>query len=173
MWSVVYIECAIPQNGWRLQIGRKNMPQNRRATDRRTQEISPFSHHRLLGRRRASRRAGGIKVAVAHSDLYPKRFILVAASMLLLCLMDAINTLLLLDRGAREVNPIMDLLIQQDPQLFVMCKLMLTGLGMIMLMAYHNARISLGIRVRSILYGALLSYVALILYQWSLFSLLA
>jgi len=114
-----------------------------------------------------------MEAAVTHSDLYPKRFMAVAVSMLLLCLMDAINTLHLLDRGAREVNPLMDLLIQQDPQLFIMCKLMLTGLGMITLIAYHNARIALGIRVRSILYGALLSYVVLILYQWSMFNSLA
>ncbi len=98
---------------------------------------------------------------------------LIAVLILLLCLVDAINTLRLLDIGAREVNPIMDLLIQQDSRLFINCKLMLTGLGMIMLMAYHNARISLGIRVRSILYGALLCYAALILYQWSMFHSLA
>jgi len=97
----------------------------------------------------------------------------IAISIMLLCFMDAINTLHLLDRGASEVNPIMDLLIQQDPQLFILCKLLLTSLGMIMLMAYHNAKIRLGIKVRSILYGTLFCYAALILYQWSMFHSLA
>jgi len=146
------------------------MQQNRRITDRRTQEISPFSHHRLLGRRRVSRRNGGEEAVAGHLDLYPTRFMAIVVSIMLLCLMDAINTLHLLHRGAREINPVMDLLIQQSPQLFIMCKLLLTGLGMIMLVAYHNARISLGIRVQSILYGTLLSYAALILYQWSMFN---
>lgn len=150
------------------------MQQNRRVTDRRTQDVSPFSHYRLLGRRRASRRSGGEEVlAAGHSDLYPKQFMAIAVSIMLLSLMDAINTLHLLQRGAREINPAMDLLIQQGPQLFIACKLMLTGLGMIMLMAYHNARIAMGIRVRSILYGTLLGYAALILYQWSMFRSLA
>lgn len=107
------------------------------------------------------------------SDLYPKWFMAIAVSIMLLSFMDAINTLHLLQRGAREINPVMDLLIQQDPQLFIAIKLMLTGLGMIMLMAYHNARIGIGIRVRSILYGTLLGYAALILYQWSMFHSLA
>ncbi len=148
------------------------MQQSRRITDRRTQEISPFSHHRLLGRRRELRRNDVKDAVVDCLDLYPKRFMVVAVSLMLLCLMDAINTLHLLNRGASEINPVMDLLIQQSPQLFIMCKLLLTGLGMIMLMAYHNERISIGIRVRSILYGVLLCYAVLILYQWSLFHLL-
>jgi len=148
------------------------MQQSRRFTDRRTQNASPFSHYRLLGRRRASRR-NNVKEAVTDClDLYPKRFMVIAVSLMLLCLMDAINTLHLLDRGASEVNPVMDLLIQQSPQLFIMCKLLLTGLGVIMLMAYHNEKISIGIRVRSILYGVLLCYALLILYQWTLFHLL-
>jgi len=149
------------------------MQQSRRIADRRTQEISPFSHYRLLGRRRELRRGDGEEAAVENLDLYPRRFMAVAVSLMLLCLMDAINTLHLLNRGASEINPVMDLLIQQDPQLFIMCKLLLTGLGMIMLMAYHNARISIGIRVRSILYGALFCYAMLILYQLSLFYALA
>ncbi len=149
------------------------MQQNRRIADRRTQDISPFSHYRLLGRRRASRRESSGDTVTEHSDLYPKRFMAIAVSIMLLCLMDAINTLHLLQRGAEEINPLMDLLIQQDHQLFIVCKLMLTGLGMIMLMAYHNAKIGMGIRVRSILYGTLLCYAALILYQWSMFRSLA
>ncbi len=148
------------------------MQQGRRFRDRRTQNSSPFSHYRLLGRRRESRR-NNIKEAVADdSDLYPKRFMVVAVSLMLFCFMDAINTLHLLNLGASEANPVMDLLIQKSPQLFIMCKLLLTGLGVIMLMAYHNERISIGIRVRSILYGVLLCYILLILYQWTLFHLL-
>ncbi|MCF6355848.1 MAG: DUF5658 family protein [Candidatus Polarisedimenticolaceae bacterium] len=153
------------------------MQQNRRIADRRTQDISPFSHHRLLGRRRASRRSSSGDTVAGLSDLYPKQFMAIAVSIMLLSLMDAINTLHLLQKGARETNLVMDLLIQQDPQLFIACKLMLTGLGMIMLMAYHNARIGIGIgigiRVRFILYGTLLGYAALILYQWSMFRSLA
>jgi len=150
------------------------MQQSRRTAERRTQEISPFSHYRLLGRRRELRRNSG-EEAVAehlHLDLYPRRFMAVAVSIMLFCFMDAINTLHLLDRGASEVNPVMDLLIQQSPQLFILCKLLLTSLGMLMLMAYHNKRISIGIRVRSLLYAVLVSYAALMLYQWRLFQLL-
>ncbi|MFC1602630.1 DUF5658 family protein [Pseudomonadota bacterium] len=148
------------------------MQPSRRTTERRTQEISPFSHYRLLGRRRELRRNSGEEAVAEHLDLYPRRFMAVAVSIMLLCLMDAINTLYLLERGASEVNPVMDLLIQQSPQLFIMCKLLLTSLGMIMLMAYHNAKISIGIRVRSLLYAVLVSYAALIVYQWSLFHFL-
>ena len=149
------------------------MQQSRRTTDRRTQTVSPFTHHRLLGRRRELRRDGNEAVAVEQLDLYPKRFMAIAVAIMLLCLMDAFNTLHLLDRGAREVNPMMDLLIQQGPQLFILCKLLLTSFGMIMLMAYHDTKISIGIRVRTLLYGILCCYAALILYQWSMFNALA
>ncbi len=149
------------------------MQQERRIADRRRRDASPFSYYRLLGRRRAAGRRSGERAVAGHSDLYPKQFMAVAVSIMLLCLMDAVNTLYLLQRGAEELNPVMDLLIQRDPQLFIACKLMLTGLGMIMLMAYHDARIGIGIRVRSILYGTLFGYALLILYQWSLFRSLA
>ncbi|HEC15100.1 MAG TPA: hypothetical protein ENI99_00775 [Sedimenticola sp.] len=145
------------------------MQQERRRMDRRSKVASPFSHHRLTGRRRTLRRSGEDQAAAGHLDLYPRHFMAVAVSILLLCILDAHNTLRLLEMGAREVNPFMDVLIRQSPRLFVMCKFLLTGFGIILLMAYHNARTIIGIRARAALYMALLGYVVLIIYQWSMF----
>ena len=146
-----------------------NMQQERRRIDRRSKVISPFSHHRLIGRRRTLRRNDENQAVAEHLDLYPKHFMAIAVSILLLCLLDAFNTLRLIDMGAREVNPLMDVLIQQSPRLFIMCKFLLTGFGIILLMAYHNARTIIRIRARSALYAALLGYIILIAYQWSMF----
>ena len=76
----------------------------------------------------------------------------VAVSILLLCILDAYNTLRLLELGAREINPFMDVLIRQNPQLFIMCKFFLTGLGIILLMAYHNTQTIIRIKARAALY---------------------
>jgi hypothetical protein len=145
--------------------------ERRSKRDRRKQTASPFSYHRLLGRRQADRR-GEDNLAVAQTiDIYPRYLIVITISILLLCAFDAHNTLLLLQLGAIELNPLMDVVLQQSSSIFVMSKFALTSLAMVILVPYYQERIFFNlISARHILFSSLFIYIVLISYQLSMFS---
>lgn len=144
-------------------------PERRRASDRRSATSSPFSHHRLLGRRRQCRRRNDPDVATQTHDRYQTRLLTVTITILMLCILDAHHTLMLLNMGAREINPLMDVVIRQGSEMFVMCKLFLTGLGVIVLVAYHSRKLFFRIRTGHALYAILFCYALLMVYQVSMF----
>ena len=59
--------------------------------------------------------------------------------MILSC-MDAFFTLQLLDRGAIEINPVMDAVIGRGTLSFAVTKMLLTGLGILTLVFLSRAR---------------------------------
>ncbi len=145
--------------------------ERRSKRERRKHTASPFSYHRLLGRRQADRR-GGDNLAVAQmTDIYPRYLIVITISILVLCAFDAHNTLLLLQLGAVELNPFMDIVLQQSSSIFVMSKFALTSLAVIILVPYYQERIFFNlISARHILYSSLFIYIVLISYQLSMFA---
>lgn len=77
----------------------------------------------------------------------------------LLCALDAVFTLLYLQKGGSEANPVMDALIRQGPVVFVLVKCAVTNAGLAVLTLHKNFRlvkpVILGLLV---LYGALFGY---------------
>ena len=125
---------------------------------------SPFNIYSVAGRRRGWRRQEDAGLP-AGTDSYQAHLFLVSVSILLFCAADAHNTLLLLGLGGSELNPIMDVLIRHDIRLFVLFKLMLTGLGLLALVGYEYVALWRGFRVRHLLYAILSGYLLLIAYQ--------
>lgn len=144
-------------------------PERRGSSDRRSTTSSPFSHYRLLGRRKQCRRCNDSGVATQPHDWYQTRFLAITVTILLLCILDAHHTLMLLGMGAREVNPLMDVVIRHSSEMFVMCKLFLTGLGVIVLVAYHSRRLFFRVKTGHALYAILFCYALLMVYQVSMF----
>ena len=70
---------------------------------------------------------------------HPWLFFLAVGTMILSCL-DAFFTLQLLDRGAMEINPIMDAAIGQSTMLFAATKVSMTGFGILVLVFLSRAR---------------------------------
>ncbi len=119
---------------------------------------SPNYHRRRFPRRECDRYNNYI-------DWYKPALFYVTVGILLLSCVDAALTLYLLSHGAVELNPFMAFLIDINPQLFVIVKLGLTGIGLILLIAHINFRIFNIIRVDHCLYLSLFIYLALASYE--------
>lgn len=132
---------------------------DRRQTDRRRRPTSVFSRYAWFGgRRKGDRRhttdAGG------YVDLYEPWLAVVLVSIGVLCALDAIFTLLYIQKGGEEANPIMNSVIGWGPRPFVLVKCGVTNLGLIVLCLHKNFR-----WVRGVIGVLLVAYVVLFLYH--------
>jgi hypothetical protein len=102
-------------------------------------------------------------------DWHSAHLLAVAISILLLSVMDAFLTVVLLQGGADEVNPIMAVLIYRSVAVFAALKMGLTGVGVALMVFLARYRFMRLLRVEWVLYGVLIAYVALISYEvWML-----
>jgi len=137
-------------------------PIERRAgVERRTLTLNTFLRGSLLARRRGDRRASDSY----HVDWHEPDLLFLAVTTLLLSVIDAFFTLTLLPHGASEVNPLMDYLLHEQPRLFAIVKMVLTGTGVLVLVASARAHLFRVVRVKTIMQGMLLCYVALFGYE--------
>jgi len=120
-------------------------------------------------RRSPARRQGDFSF---HSlDWHSSHLLAVAISILLLSVADAFMTLLLLQVGAAEVNPIMAALIYRSVATFTAMKMGMTGVGVLLMVSLARYRFMRLLRVEWALYGVLMGYAALIGYEmWLLKS---
>ncbi len=138
--------------------------EQRSLRERRT-HIRPFNIHAVRGRRRRQRRVSDAALSGRGVDSYPRGLLFVTVAILLLCALDAHNTLQILSLGGREINPLMDFLIQTDTRLFVAGKFALTSLGILLFVGYYHVSLWSLIKVGDILYALVLLYLLLIGYQ--------
>jgi hypothetical protein len=120
----------------------------RRANQDRRQNHIPFYKLFLFkGKRQAIQRAEDCKQITVLDKYHPNLLIFVLI-VLALSLLDAVLTLILLDKGAVELNPVMQYYINLGPEIFVMVKYGLTALAL-MIMVVLNAIISARYRIVS------------------------
>jgi len=104
-------------------------------------------------------------------DWHSAHLLAVAIGILLLCVADAFLTLVLLQAGAAEVNPVMALLLYRSVAAFAVLKIGMTGACTISLVILARYRFMRLLRVEWVLYGVLIAYIALIGYEiWMLRS---
>jgi Domain of unknown function (DUF5658) len=126
--------------------------------DRRQRPTPPFSRYSLFGGRRASSSAD------TFTDLYSPAVLAVLLGICALNLLDAFFTLVYLQRGGSEANPIADAMLRKSPTFFVFWKTFVLGNALAILCLHKNFR-----RARAgIVVGAGI-YVLLILYHLFLF----
>ncbi len=95
-----------------------------------------------------------------------------AVLILLLCAADAALTLRLLADGAREANPLMAMLVYGDARRFVITKFVLTGGGVLALVALARFRVMRWLRAGAIVHSLLVAYLMLITYELALAGVL-
>lgn len=88
----------------------------------------------------------------------------------LLCFADAFLTIVLLGKGAVELNIFMDWLIQRDVHTFTIVKMALTGTALVLLVMHFNFRIYRFIAVRYLIYALVPVYSLLILHEINLLA---
>lgn len=118
------------------------------------------------GRRQVGRRAedgGG-------ADWYSPGLLVIVLAIFMMSGLDAFMTLTLLRSGqVVEANPVMRFLIDHEVQVFVNIKTVVTGWGLIVLVACSNMKLLRGVRVRQLLLGLAGLYAALV--GWEIYLL--
>jgi len=137
-------------------------PDRRRRHDRRALSWRTFFQGSLTPRRRGHRRDTELESLV---DWHEPHLLFLAIMILLLSVTDAFLTLTLIAHGAEEANPVMAYLLEQTPRLFAAVKMMLTGAGIVVLVALARARVFRVVRISNIIHWCMLAYVLLIAYE--------
>lgn len=132
--------------------------------------------HGLLSGGTRSRRQGprrGNDRALAAVDRHHPQWLAVALVILLLSCADAFLTLVLLQHGATEINPVMKPLVHGSGRAFAVWKLLLTAGGVIVLTILVRLRAFGFYPAGAILYAAATGYVVLVGYELWLLDHLA
>jgi hypothetical protein len=103
-------------------------------------------------------------------DWHEAHLFAAALGIMLLCLADAVLSIMFIMGGARELNPLMDKLIAMDGALFAVAKVALTGFGIGVLVLLARLRLFGRIRVVQALYAVLVIYVLLVAYELLILS---
>jgi hypothetical protein len=144
--------------------------ERRRPNDRRRRTLRALLYGSMNPRRLASRRDG--EHGLAGVDWHHPQWLAVAMLTLIMCVADALLTLMLIQRGAYEANPFMEPLVHGSALVFTVVKFGLTAGGITVLILLARARLFRNVPVASILYGVLLVYAVLIGYEvWMLETL--
>ena len=146
----------------------EDLAPGRSGTDRRRLSLRGLVYGAWRGRRVEERRTD---TQAGYVDRYPSSVVLTAVALFTLAMADAYCTLVLLEAGAQELNPVMEALLQAEPTWFVPVKLAITAVGVLMLVLHKN--FSFGrLPALKIMYGLLGLYGCLIAYEgvllWSL-----
>jgi hypothetical protein len=98
-------------------------------------------------------------------DWHSSHLLAVSIIILLLCMGDALFTLVLLAGGADEANPVMDLVVHGNATLFAGIKMAVTGACVVLMVGLARYRFMRRLRVEYVLYAILLTYTCLISYE--------
>ena len=139
------------------------------AVDRRDQTFWSVIYGGIYPRRIYNRRPADDQKFIV--DWHDSGLFMVAMSIILMSLMDALFTLNLLSMGAQEINYFMKVLIDSDASLFLLVKLAATSSGVLLLVAYSRFKLGGLLPVRRILQSLCGVYVCLIF--WELYLLVA
>jgi hypothetical protein len=140
----------------------EDMSERRRGPDRRTRVARAIVQGSFRPRRFGPRRSGEERLGAI--DWYHPWWLAIATLILALCASDAILTVVLINRGAYELNPVLAPLIGSGA-LFVTVKVGLTGFSVVLLTLLSRIRAFGRMRVGLLLYAVLAGYAALIGYE--------
>jgi hypothetical protein len=147
------------------------LPDDRRGVaNRRSRPIRAFLYGNFRPRRRAHRRGADDHRFVF--DWHEPRVLYLAMSILLLSCADALFTLNLLTVGAEEANFLMNSLLDQSVDQFLMGKISLTAISLVFLVVAARRHFMGWFRVERLLHVVCAGYVGLIAYEIYLFNLI-
>ena len=132
-------------------------PDRRRLADRCARPTTLWSALCSPGRRQGFRRAG--EGHQAYVDALAGRVVALAVFVSVCSILDALLTLLYLEDGGREANPLLALLLVHTPTLFLPLKITITGAAVWFLAAHQQWPLAVrGLSGLALGYGAVLVY---------------
>ncbi len=149
---------------------RKRSTEDRHLPDRREQPTGAWAAVIPGGRRLRARRASE-HFQQYFVDQFPFHTFLLIVLLLALSTADAAITLVLLDDGCEEINPLMCLLLDKGTSEFVLGKYILTAFGMPLLLVFKNYYLfGTHFRVGYLIPLFVFMYLVLMGYQYSLLA---
>ena len=141
----------------------KAVHERRSTSDRRQRTWYSLMYGSFKPRRRGTRRLDAR--SLRDLDWHHPQWLAVAVLITVLSCVDAALTLTLLNRGAYEVNPLMAPIVGGSALLFTLIKVGLTAGGVVLLTLAVRMRAFGKIPVGILLYGILLGYGVLVVYE--------
>lgn len=137
--------------------------ERRLGPDRRTRIARALLYGSFNPRRLGPRREG--EHGIGAIDWFHPWWLAIATLILVLCAGDAILTVILISRGAYELNPLLAPLLDGSGVLFAAVKVGLTGIGVVLLTLLSRVKAFGRMPVALLLYGVLGGYGVLIGYE--------
>jgi Domain of unknown function (DUF5658) len=128
--------CIFPENHDQ-SLGASSRPGRRGPTDRRQVPTGPMDAFRLSGRRQRVRR-GAEREGPFFTDRFDALTLAFIVAVLVLCILDGVLTIQLLDVNSEEANPVMRFLLDRGHLLFLVGKYVITAAGLPFLVVYKN-----------------------------------
>jgi Domain of unknown function (DUF5658) len=141
---------------------------DRRHSDRRQRTLRALLQGNFRPRRLGPRRTGERGFTVV--DWHHPQWLAIGVLIVLFSCSDALLTLMLVEQGAYEVNPLMRPLVGGSSLTFAVVKICCTAAGVVLLTQLARLRAFGGMPVGALLYGILLVYGALIVYEFHLLN---
>ncbi len=142
------------------------VPQERRGGERRKEVLRALLYGSFNPRRRGPRRIHDRTVSGV--DWHHPQWLAIAILIVVFSCTDALLTLMLIERGAYEANPLMASLVVSSGLAFTGVKIGLTAAGVVLLTQLARLRTFGNIPVGMLLYMVLAVYGALIAYEFGL-----
>jgi hypothetical protein len=111
--------------------------ERRHGADRRKDIRAQFKYFLVNGRRERLRREED-RTRVFFFDRYNQRIFAAITAILMLSIFDALLTLILIDKGSSELNPVMAYFLEYGPLPFIIAKYLLTSFGVVILLIFKN-----------------------------------
>ena len=109
--------------------------------DRRQDYQAQFKYFLVNGRREVARR-GEDRTRSYFFDRYNQRMFAAITAILMLSIFDALLTLILIEQGSSELNPVMAYFLEYGPLPFFIAKYLLTSFGVVVLLIFKNVFIN-------------------------------
>ena len=126
-----------PQNGSSFGSGESPHKEKRSGIDRRTNNKARLKYLLFNGRRERFRRDEDMGKPFVF-DRYNLKLFLAITVILLLSILDAVLTLVVIQRGAEELNPVMAYFLEHGTPTFIIAKYILTNIGVLILLIFKN-----------------------------------
>jgi len=141
----------------------------RRSSKDRRKKGGPSMRFLFRGGRRENLRRHEDKNKFFWADRYSQQLFGAIVVILLLSVADALLTLLLMDHGAVEINPVMAYYLNIGPYTFLTVKYLLTCLAVFLLLICQNIFLrTIKIYTRSLFYVIIAAFISVILWQFYL-----
>jgi len=141
----------------------------RRSGKDRRKEGRPRIRFFLRGGKRENMRRLEDQNKLFYADRYSQSLFAAIVTILFLSVADAFLTLLLMEHGAIEINPVMAYYLNIGPYAFLMVKYLLTCLAVIILLICQNIFLrTIKIYTRSLFYLIIAAFISVIAWQFYL-----